>query len=495
MNCKKILTSLMVLAGALIISTCTNTVQAADYNLGITKDRSETVVKPGYPKYQYKYVADDIDIWKIVNYHKAGDVNDQTEYASDKTIYCLDQGLGFVNAFQNGVDHSIVAKKYSGEINLKDPDALAALQKLYPNNKVFDSTSKEYKALLRIIDKAYIPGVSNKEEFLSEVPYDEKKSIFEHMEMIKKGDIEYKANDDITDSDIDMLQQLVIWHYTNGDKDAFKSDTLKTVTLNYKVSETSEAKEGSYNDIFRIETEDDNIDYGNYRFEYLKKLYEYLITEADKAAEKEEPYENDGLTTATVLLAEDGAQKEQPVVVITRKPQILDLSLRTFITEKNGEKITNRIPQVNIQKLVNGEDSTAIYNHPKYSIKVEEGDINTYTIRIYNEGNVDAKVYWLIVIYVLEDILINVGLGVFNLIPLPPLDGSKIISGILPYNARNWFEKNAQIFYIVFLFIWITGIAGLIISSAIKGITGGLLTIVGKIFGIDLATLAKIFGI
>ena len=198
MNRKKILTSLMVLAGALIISTCTNTVQAADYNLGITKDRSETVVKPGYPKYQYQYVADDIDIWKIVNYPKAGDVNDQTEYASDKTIYCLDQGLGFVNAFQNGVDHSIVAKKYSGEINLKDPDALAALQELYPNNKVFDSTSKEYKALLWIIDKAYIPGETNKEEFLRKIPYDENKSIFEIMEEIKNDDEVYKANDDIT---------------------------------------------------------------------------------------------------------------------------------------------------------------------------------------------------------------------------------------------------------------------------------------------------------
>lgn len=109
--------------------------------------------------------------------------------------------------------------------------------------------------------------------------------------------------------------------------------------------------------------------------------------------------------------------------------------------------------------------------------------------------NVEARVYWLIVIFILENLLINVGLGIFNLIPLPPLDGSKIISGILPYNARNWFDKNSQIFYIIFLIIWITGIAGLIISPAIRGVAGGLLTIVGKIFGIDLATIAKIFGI
>lgn len=34
-------------------------------------------------------------------------------------------------------------------------------------------------------------------------------------------------------------------------------------------------------------------------------------------------------------------------------------------------------------------------------------------------------------------ISINIGLGVFNLIPLPPLDGSKIIMPFLPYKANH----------------------------------------------------------
>ena len=50
--------------------------------------------------------------------------------------------------------------------------------------------------------------------------------------------------------------------------------------------------------------------------------------------------------------------------------------------------------------------------------------------------------------------IINVGLGVFNLIPLPPLDGSKILIHFLPYNAKEWFEKYSQLFYCAFnLFI------------------------------------------
>lgn len=80
-------------------------------------------------------------------------------------------------------------------------------------------------------------------------------------------------------------------------------------------------------------------------------------------------------------------------------------------------------------------------------------------------------------------ILINIGLGVFNLIPLPPLDGSKIIMPFLPYGAKQWFKNNEQIFYIIFVVIWITGIASIIISPAISGVTSGIMTIAKAIFG------------
>lgn len=81
-------------------------------------------------------------------------------------------------------------------------------------------------------------------------------------------------------------------------------------------------------------------------------------------------------------------------------------------------------------------------------------------------------------------ISINIGLGVFNLIPLPPLDGSKIIMPFLPYNAKEWFRNNEQIFYIVFVVIWITGIASKIISPVIGGITSGIMGLIQMIYGI-----------
>ena len=81
-------------------------------------------------------------------------------------------------------------------------------------------------------------------------------------------------------------------------------------------------------------------------------------------------------------------------------------------------------------------------------------------------------------------ISINVGLGVFNLIPLPPLDGSKIIMPFLPYKTKEFFVNNEQIFYIIFVLIWITGAAGTIITPAINLVSKGIFALGKLIFGL-----------
>lgn len=81
-------------------------------------------------------------------------------------------------------------------------------------------------------------------------------------------------------------------------------------------------------------------------------------------------------------------------------------------------------------------------------------------------------------------ISVNIGLGVFNLIPLPPLDGSKILMHFLPYNAKTWFENNAQIFYIVFIVLWVTNLISYIISPVINIVSTGTYSMVSALFGI-----------
>lgn len=77
---------------------------------------------------------------------------------------------------------------------------------------------------------------------------------------------------------------------------------------------------------------------------------------------------------------------------------VIDLALQKFITSINGTKLTgenSREPKVNTQRLKDylagtSNVSDATYTTKKSAIKVQKGDIVTYTIRVYNEGPIDA---------------------------------------------------------------------------------------------------------
>ena len=99
-------------------------------------------------------------------------------------------------------------------------------------------------------------------------------------------------------------------------------------------------------------------------------------------------------------------------------------------------------------------------------------------------GFIYTKVGELCLSLLQDFIIINIGLGVFNLIPLPPLDGSKIFINLFPYNARRWILEHSMVFYIIFLAIWITGLAGIIISPIITALYNGLIDLVLKLFGL-----------
>jgi Zn-dependent protease len=59
---------------------------------------------------------------------------------------------------------------------------------------------------------------------------------------------------------------------------------------------------------------------------------------------------------------------------------------------------------------------------------------------------------------------INILLGVFNLLPVPPLDGSGILSSILPPSFEAGIEQLHQFGYLILMVAVFTGVVGKILG-------------------------------
>ena len=405
-------------------------------------------------------------VWKIAEYDSE---NGKTADLS-KTIYCIKGGPGFGSSDMatGGVP---TISKYTQKFNLKD---LASIPSTY--SKILP-TGTNYNSLMWLLDNIYImpaAGTDNKtarEEFL-------------------KNKIPDKFYEYVTDDDIDVVQQLAIWYFTNpsGDKYHYETTNLKVNSI-----ANVDSNYASMRDIFG----DDGWD----REDAIEALFQYYITNAKANSNYKStnnttspieivksnatmtkvgsnyvagPYKinkllnvdytlnatftdingtaitpsigikdvSGNVTATTKTLKElvgqefylimptssnisgikmtvntsytsktvdywsvaDAPTTEQPVVIVNETPlnfsdttsivvpKPFDLSLRKFITNINGTEITNRIPQVDVSKLASGEATTATYNHPKTPLKVAIGDVVTYTIRVYNEGDIDGYV-------------------------------------------------------------------------------------------------------
>ena len=97
---------------------------------------------------------------------------------------------------------------------------------------------------------------------------------------------------------------------------------------------------------------------------------------------------------------------------------------------------------------------------------------------------ITSQLGYIIISIIAGIVTLDIGLGVFNLLPLPPLDGSKIFLPILPKGAKTWFIDNERIFYLIFLFIWISGFAGKLISPLISRMTEWIFKLAMLIFRI-----------
>lgn len=60
-------------------------------------------------------------------------------------------------------------------------------------------------------------------------------------------------------------------------------------------------------------------------------------------------------------------------------------------------------------------------------------------------------------------IMINVVLGVLNILPFPPLDGSKILYSLLPYPLVQKIQQFEPWGFLLLMFLWVTGILSVLL--------------------------------
>ena len=82
-------------------------------------------------------------------------------------------------------------------------------------------------------------------------------------------------------------------------------------------------------------------------------------------------------------------------------------------------------------------------------------------------------------------VFINYGLGIFNLIPLPPLDGSKMVESFLSYPAMQKYEQFSRYSFVILLALMFTGALS-VLSGPILFLANATLLIASKIVGVEL---------
>jgi Zn-dependent protease len=103
-----------------------------------------------------------------------------------------------------------------------------------------------------------------------------------------------------------------------------------------------------------------------------------------------------------------------------------------------------------------------------FKILLETGSINA--------ENVDSGIIKPLVIFFQYLIFLNVSLAIFNLLPFPPLDGSKVLSTFLPESFQPIFNLLEQYGFIILLLLIYWGLIGIVMRPVFEFVTYLLLT-------------------
>jgi Zn-dependent protease len=85
------------------------------------------------------------------------------------------------------------------------------------------------------------------------------------------------------------------------------------------------------------------------------------------------------------------------------------------------------------------------------------------------------------VMLLVSGVQMNIGLAIFNMLPLPPLDGSRIVERFIPYSQRNNWESVKRIGPFLLMVTLVSGARFL--SGPINAATGAMYSLISHIAG------------
>lgn len=332
-----------------------------------------------YDRTRYAYKIGETGIYRI---KVDGEENDKN------SIYCIEQSKEFPGRASGSIT-------YTNRGDFTNRDNTAVQEYMDDIATTSSEKDKKYFGILQIMYNMYLKNQApeQKEQFLKKAFKKEIESDEYSYDVIKVL---------LTDDDINVVQQYALWFYTEQNIDDI-SQKYSELFTNGEL--TGSLILPSVNRYINDDNETDSIDsqIKIMRKELMDKLYTYLVASSLKCAMAD----GEGLTpdpsydTKITIWTPESSNYQRVVLIEKEKPISPDLALRKYISAvskdlvfDNEDYLTgdkSREPVVDYSKLDSGDRTTAIYNQSKSDVEVDLGDYILYTIRVYNEGDVDAK--------------------------------------------------------------------------------------------------------